>query len=378
MTLQKGVDYSGLSKEVSQQYLLEMSTDVTMNMVTPPQSLLAGVASNVQSGAEPFHSLLGNWSPGTTLSIHEEQYVNSEEFINQGCYAPLFFCTNYLPAIPDSPIRIYPGANMSDWNSVITEALNELQADTTFTRGAILRDRVNQICRRGGLDFDSFLKETNQKFSSVVEQVDDVEIHKRPNTDMYVGLKGAKWPESTEEPSRWNRSRIREDVYEAFTRISDSDYWYLPDTDEFKQDIAKDDPRRKIAVPSVTLESLLNQRRQFAEKSDAHEALTKAIERSPNPLAAFQAEVTRQRLGREWHSYKSEELTQFIQEWAEKNGIEFRPQWMESPEMGQNPQSPQKLMANFAAYMTDEEIRSMSVPFRAVEAMYRSISNSRG
>ena len=266
---------------------------------------------------------------------------------------------------------------MANWNSVITEALNELQADTTFTRGAILRDKVNQISRRDGLDFDNFLKETNQKFSSVVEHVEDIEIHKRPDTDMYVGLKGAKWPEPTEERSRWNLSRFREDVYEAFTRIGESDYWYLPDTDEFRQDVAKDDSRRKIAIPSVTLEGLLNQRRRFAEKVDAHDELTRAIERSPNPLAAFQAEVSRQRLGQAWHSYKSEELTKCIQEWAEQSDIEFRPQWMEAPEAGQNLQSPQQLMAGFAAYMTDEEIRSMSVPFRAVEAMYRSIGGSR-
>ena len=44
-----------------------------MSVVTPPRSLLAGVASDVQSGAEPFLSLLGNWSPGKTLNIHEEQ-----------------------------------------------------------------------------------------------------------------------------------------------------------------------------------------------------------------------------------------------------------------------------------------------------------------
>ena len=143
------------------------------------------------------------------------------------------------------------------------------------------------------------------------------------------------------------------------------------------QDVDRDDSRRRIAVPSVTLEGLLNQRRRFADKVDAQEELTRAIERSPNPLAAFQAEIVRHRLGHTWHSYKSEELTKDIREWAVQNDIEFLPQWMESPEDGQNLQSPQQLMANFAAFMTDEEIRSMSVPFRAVEAMYRSISSSR-
>ena len=266
---------------------------------------------------------------------------------------------------------------MTDWNDIITEALKELQADAIFTRGAILHSKVNQIARRSDLDFDRHLKETNQKFSSAVQNVENIELHKRPNTDMYVGLVGAKWPESTAEWTPRNQHRFRADVYEAFTRISDSDYWYLPDTDEFSKETAQDDTRRKIGVPSATLESLLSQRRSFAEESEAHEELKKAIERSPNPLAAFQAEVAQLRLGQEWHIYKSKILRKSIEEWAEQNEIEFRPQWMESQDVGHNPQSPQQLMATFAAYMTDEEVRSISVPFRAVEAMYRSIGESK-
>ena len=191
---------------------------------------------------------------------------------------------------------------------------------------------------------------------------------------MYVGLVGAKWPETTAEWTSRNQHRFRADIYEAFTRISDNDYWYLPDTDEFRNDISQDEPRRKIRVLSVTLESLLSQRRSFAEESEAPEELKRAIERSPNPLAAFQALVNQRRLGQEWHIYKSKALRKSIEEWAVQNGIEFSPQWMESEGTERKPQSPQQLMATFAAYMTDEEVRSISVPFRAVEAMYRRIS----
>ena len=266
---------------------------------------------------------------------------------------------------------------MTDWNDIITEALKELRADAVFTRGAILHGKVSDIARRSGLDFDRHLEETNQKFSSVVQKVDNIELHKRPNTDMYVGLVGAKWPESTAKLMPRNQDRFRADVYEAFTRISDSDYWYLPDTDEFSNDIEQEDTRRKISVPSATLESLLAQRRGFAEESEAHEELKRAIERSPNPLAAFQAEISQLRLGQEWHIYKSKTLRKSIEVWAEQNKIEFSPQWMESQDAGHKPQSPQQLMATFAAYMTDEEVRSISVPFRAVEAMYRSIGGTK-
>ena len=266
---------------------------------------------------------------------------------------------------------------MTDWNDIITEALKELRADAIFTRGAILHSKVSKIARRSSLDFDRHLKETNQKFSSAIQKVDNIEIHKRPNTDMYVGLAGAKWPESTTEWMPRNQHRFRADVYEAFTTISDSDYWYLPDTDEFSKEIAQDDTRKRIRVPSITLEGLLSQRRCFAEESEAHEDLKKAIERSPNPLAAFQAEISKLRLGQEWHIYKSKALRKSIEEWAEHNKIEFSPQWIESQDVEHKPQSPQQLMASFAAYMTDEEVRSIAVPFRAVEAMYRSIGGSK-
>lgn len=265
---------------------------------------------------------------------------------------------------------------MTDWSDIITEALRELRADAVFTRGAILHSKVREIARRSDLDFDSYLKETNQKFSYVVQKVENIELHRRPNTDMYVGLAGAKWPESTAAWMPRHQQRFRADIYEAFTRISDSDYWYLLDADEFSNDIAQDDARRKIRVPSVTLESLLVQRRGFAEESAAHEELKRAIDRSPNPLAAFQAEINQLRLGQEWHIYKSTTLRKSIEEWAEQNKIEFSSRWIESQDTEHKPHSPQQLMATFAAYMTDEEVRSISVPFRAVEAMYRSIGGS--
>lgn len=268
---------------------------------------------------------------------------------------------------------------MKEWNGIINEALLELKADEIYTRGAILHNKVSQIAKSCGLDLDQYLKETKQKFSSAIQNLENnVEIHKRPNTDMYVGLPGATWPSSAVERERMSRNRIRADVYEAFTRISDSDYWYLLDTDEFRKDVSHDYPGKKIAVPSATLESLLKQRRSFAEESEAPEELIKAIERSANPLAAFQTEIYRLRLGLAWHNFKTSVLKESIQEWADQNSIAFNPQWVEPHNVEQHPQTPQQLMATFATFMTDDEVRSISVPFRAVEAMYRSIGESKG
>ncbi len=265
---------------------------------------------------------------------------------------------------------------MPNWNEIITKALRELEADTTLTRGAILRSKVNQIASDSEFDFDAYLKDSAQKFSSVVERIDNVVIYKRPNTDMFVGFKGAEWPDSVNGEIREYRKRFRADVYEAFTRISDSAYWYFPDTDQFTQNISGNASRMKIPLPSVTLGDLLNQRREFAEQSETKDELLKALMHSPNPLAAFQSAISRQRLGRAWHNYKSERLEEQIQAWAKENDIQFRPHWIDSSESQENSLSPQQLMAHFATFMTDDEIRAVPVPFRAVEAMYRNISGS--
>ena len=53
--------------------LPKMTVEVIMPLDIPPRFLLAGISSSVQSGAQPFLSLLGNWSLDKTLSIREGQ-----------------------------------------------------------------------------------------------------------------------------------------------------------------------------------------------------------------------------------------------------------------------------------------------------------------
>ena len=193
---------------------------------------------------------------------------------------------------------------------------------------------------------------------------------------MFVGLKGAEWPDSLSEEKKEYRQRFRADVYEALTRISASGYWYFPDTDEFTQVTLENDSLKKIPLPSVTLKDLLDQRRGFAQQggNEYRDELTKAIDHSPNPLAAFQTVIASQRLGPSWHKYKSKDLMAKIEAWAKEKKIEVRPEWIESDQLRENNQSPQQFLAHFATFMTDDEIRSISVPFRAVEAMYRKIN----
>lgn len=267
---------------------------------------------------------------------------------------------------------------MSTWNQLIIQSLRELNADSIYTRGAILRHRISEVAKANGLDFDAYLKESNLKFSELLGRIDSVDIIKRPNTDMFVGLLGANPPFPTGRGTDPNRQWFREDIYELFTRIRDISGWYLPETDEFTNSVSDEDPRRKIAVPAITLADLLSQRRDFAEqqKGEDRAELTRAIEYSFNPLPAFQTAIANRKLKRSWHDFKSARISEAIRTWARENSIDFNQQWLQSDTSQQNAQSPQQIMAHLASFMTDEEVRSVAIPFRAVEAMYRSVSQS--
>ena len=66
----------------------------------------------------------------------------------------------------DRLISTHSGEIMTDWNGIIAEALKELQADSVFTRGAVLHGKVREIARRSNLDFDRYLKGNQPKVLS--------------------------------------------------------------------------------------------------------------------------------------------------------------------------------------------------------------------
>ena len=100
----------------------------------------------------------------------------------------------------------------------------------------------------------------------MVEHVDGVVVRRWPGRDVLVGTPHAEEPE-WEAPSPTRRGALRRDVYQAFTRITPAPVVYSPDADRL---LAEENAEgRSIRVPDVTLETLIQDRRQFAESLDA-------------------------------------------------------------------------------------------------------------
>lgn len=267
---------------------------------------------------------------------------------------------------------------MVDWNNLAIEALRELGAEQTFARGAKARDVIQKLGDREGADLQEFLESEGKKFGEFLGDVPDVVIHRRPGTDMFVGFKGSMWPtEDRRHQDSEGRERFRSDVYEALTRVHQGPYYYIQSQDRFIQELEEHDLGDSLTMDSITLDDLVGERREFAESlpdEDASEALKRALLYSTNPLGAFQAVVTEHHLGRNWHAFKMERLRERLEKWAAGNGITVSPTWFVSPEETNAWDRPQTALARFAQYMTDEEIRGIPVPFRAVEGLYRDLS----
>ena len=268
---------------------------------------------------------------------------------------------------------------MTDWNQVILQALEELDSRNILTRGAKLRDKVAEIVSEQGTDLQAYLSSTDQRFVNLLDGIPEVVVHKRPGTDMYVGFQGAAWPAITGGESRKYHQgtvKLRQDLYDALTRISERIYYYVPSQDVFTQDPAEGESTERIALPPVTLDDLLTQRREFATQQTTDDSTTNllnAIDHSPNPLAEFQISLSRLRLGRAWHLFKANSLKNTVDKWAQENEIPVSPSWVGEEWRESVEETPQRLMARFAGFMTEEEIRATLVPFRAVEAMIREL-----
>ena len=261
--------------------------------------------------------------------------------------------------------RSKPLMGEPQWSELTLRALKELGGGARMVVGAKLRQKMVEVGREEELDVGAYVGASGQPFSRLVEQVDGVVVRRRPGRDMLVGTPQAEEPEwETASPTR--RGALRGDVYQAFTRIAPAPVVYSPDADRFLAEEKAEG--RTVRVPNVTLETLIQDRRQFAESLDAEmqPPLMDALTRSPNPLSAFRQAVERLGILDRWGREQSSIVWRRVETWAAENSVTPRVAWQGR---GQTGESAHRTLSRLADYMTASEIRQLKIPFRAVEAM---------
>ena len=269
---------------------------------------------------------------------------------------------------------------MPDWVSLVEEALNDLGGRNVCVPGAQLHSEVSKRVSKEGTDFGADLRGQGITFRQYLERFESLTVHVRPGADMLVGFHGASLPTQPERPAGGPREflRIRDDVYSAFTRISPTPFVYVHNVDRFTTEPG--DEADTVQVPPVTLEGLVGHRRAFVtsvEDDQASDELKRSIERSANPLADFQRTVIALRLSRRWHDFSYRAVRSEIEAWAKESGLEVPEAWFSPLAQAQPPGTPLDVLVVLGRHMTEEEIRGLAVPFRAVEELYRALARKR-
>lgn len=256
----------------------------------------------------------------------------------------------------------------TDWGALVKDALKSLDAGVTSVPGSKLRFEMVRLAGESNQEFTTYLTGENLTFRQLVD-IDGVDVHIRVGTDMLVGLEGAALP----EPSSQGRTKLRQDVYLAFTRVSPEPFHYLVRRDKFAAE--KLEGEASIQVEATTLDSLIARRTSFAESREddrAKEDLLRSLRGFANPLAAFQRSLKEFQLGQSWHDFNYEAIRTEIGEWAKKNDTEMSAAWFTDTISADIQDAPQKILAEVARHMTDDEIRELRLPFSAIEKLYKS------
>lgn len=153
----------------------------------------------------------------------------------------------------------------------------------------------------------------------------------------------------------------------------------IPETDSFT--VRPGASPGGTPFPRPTFDDLIAVRRDFAQDVDdprRKENLLSALDGSTNPLVAFRSAVVQLGLDEEWGRHLYEALRKRLIHWAHENNVQPSESWfLGGVNRHGEGDTAQAVLSRFAQYMTEDEARSVLVPFRAVEAMYREISSRR-
>jgi hypothetical protein len=266
--------------------------------------------------------------------------------------------------------------NFSDdaWPQLIYDTLRALGGQENFVPAAKLKTQIEILGNRRGLSLKD--RRSGMPFGVFLETIPGIEVHRQQIGDILVGFPTTPPPTPGLTGGRRTGTGFhvfRKDVYEALTRVIVGGFVYDPGKDVFKPRDGSDD--ELIALPLVTFETLRQVRQRFIHEigvPDQSVALGEAL-RSSNPLGNFQKVLVEKGLTAMWHEFHYRTLKSTLESWATENGLPVKPEWF-APAIGRDTgTSAQEAFSNLLKFMTPDEIRSLSIPFRAVEAMYLSL-----
>lgn len=219
------------------------------------------------------------------------------------------------------------------WRSIVSTAIETAMREhpNTAISGARLRAFIVQAALTQGVSFPP-ADEPDLKLSQLLLRYPDVcVVARRQGQDMLVAP--ADRPELLTEPVTAPLQSVRQDLFEAFTRITPTRRAFYSPLEDKVVYYPVDAPMREgiEAIPATSLELELVIRREFLSSLEPaqREPLSKAL-LGENPLGEFGVAVRKERLQRAWHVYRTRQVIWRIDQWASKIGVPFRDSWVTS------------------------------------------------
>ncbi|MBF0426270.1 MAG: hypothetical protein HQL66_10695 [Magnetococcales bacterium] len=128
---------------------------------------------------------------------------------------------------------------------------------------------------------------------------------------------------------------LRNDLFLAFTRISEHGFQYLRSQDRFEQRFF-DSPAadgNAVLVSPMTMEQSIKDRQEFCgeiqgQDQELAESLRQALrDKDHTALRLFGDKVRESRLQARWHRFRIRLLVQRIRSWAGEAGIDWQATW---------------------------------------------------
>jgi hypothetical protein len=273
------------------------------------------------------------------------------------------------------------------WNEVVAEALKRgLETSDGAVPGAKLRELVARIAPKHGVSYPPPGRE-DEKFAGFLKQFSSsVIVLRREGQDLLVAPSDA--------PQLLDRSanvyaQIRDDIFEAFTRIPKGSPprqpWYARDTDtiEWLTEDENPDGVRFVRIPAATLDQELSDRRAFSLspgiEKDVQDKLLGTLT-AHSALGSFSAVLRAHGLARKWHFYRFSEVVRRIKKWCESEKVLWRDEWITPVNQhstanavaapSASTEARRTSFSQLVETLTDEDLRRISVPLDIVLKLF--------
>jgi len=274
------------------------------------------------------------------------------------------------------------------WNAIVAEALKRgLETSDGAVPGAKFRQLIARFAPKHGVTYPPPGRE-DEKFADFLKQFNSALIVlRREGQDLLVAP--SDMPQLLDS-SGSAFAQIRDDIFEAFTRIPRGvpprQPWYVRDTDtiEWLAENENPDGARFVRIPPTTLDQEVNDRRTFSLLSeiekDVQDRLLATLT-AHSALGAFSVVLRAHGLARKWHFHRFSEVVRRIKKWCEAENIAWRDEWVTQINQHSRADAPnlpaakaearRNSFGHFVQTLSDEDLRRISVPLDIVLRLFQ-------